>query len=262
MSLIHKILSLLLMASCLHPAAFAQEKRSGYNDTPFLPNSKWRVHDSARPYPRITQGTPLFLAPPKDATVLFGGKDLSLFDTKGKKSWSVLDGYMEVNGTGNLSTKQSFGSCQLHLEWAAPSKVVGHAQGRGNSGVFLMSRYELQILDSYKNLAYADGQAAALYGQHPPLVNACMPPGEWQSYDIFFTAPVFKGKDLVSPARITALHNGVLVQNNVAFIGSTAHRRVAKYDAHGAAPLQLQDHGNPIRFRNIWIRPTPAAQAK
>ncbi len=263
MLLARKLLALIALLLVPFAPLAAQEKRSGYTDTPFLPNSKWRVHDSARPYPKIVRGTPLFLAAPKDAIVLFDGRNLDAFKTNGKKrQWDVRNSYMEVNRTGNLATKQSFASCQLHIEWAAPAKVVGTAQGRGNSGVFLMSRYELQILDSFNNLTYADGQAAALYGQRPPLVNACMPAGAWQSYDIFFAAPVFEGKKLISPARITALHNGVLVQNNAAFIGGTAHRRVGTYSAHGAAPLELQDHGNPVRFRNIWIRPITPSPSK
>ena len=261
MSLFYKLLTLISLLFILSASSMAQKNRAGYTDTPLLPHSKWRVHDSARPYPRIVQGNPLFLPAPKDATVLFDGKDMSAFHLKKKNKnqkaqpWLVRDGYMEVNRAGTIASKQSFGSCQLHIEWASPAKVSGKGQGRGNSGVFLMSRYELQILDSYQNNTYADGQAASLYGQYPPMVNACMPAGEWQSYDIFFTAPVFDGKKLLAPARITVLHNGILVQNNVAFIGNTSHRSTAKYTEHGLAPIELQDHGNPVRFRNIWIRP-------
>ncbi len=254
-----RLLLLLVVVFC--PVIMAQ--RPGYTDTPFLPGGKWRVHDSARPYPRIVQGTPLFTAPPKDATVLFDGKNLDSFASgNGKAKWVVRNGYVEVNGTGDIGTRQSFGSCQLHLEWATPAKVKGKSQGRGNSGVFLMGRYELQVLDSYKNPAYSDGQAASLYGQQPPLVNASMPPGEWQSYDIFFTAPKFSLGKLQAPARITVLHNGILVQNNVAFIGATKHRAVATYAEHGAAPFRLQDHGNPVRYRNIWIRPTDTKKTR
>jgi hypothetical protein len=162
---------------------------------------------------------------------------------------------MEVNGTGSIRTQQEFGSVQLHLEWAAPGRVESSSQGRGNSGVFLMGRYEVQILDSYENRTYADGSAAALYAQYPPDVNACRAPGEWQSYDIFFQAPKFEGDALVSPARVTVVHNGVLVHHARELLGATTHRNVAAYTAHApTGPIELQDHGNPVRFRNVWAR--------
>src|SRR5262249_19770213 len=159
-------------------------------------------------------------------------------------------------GAGAILTKDEFGDCQLHVEWAAPDPPKGRDQGRGNSGVMLFGRYEIQVLDSFENLTYADGQAAAVYGQYPPLVNASRPPGQWQSYDIVFHGPRF-GKDekLLQPARLTMFHNGVLVQNNVELSGPTGHRVRPPYKAHAAKlPLFLQDHGNPVRFRNIWIR--------
>ncbi|MFM7281004.1 MAG: DUF1080 domain-containing protein, partial [Planctomycetia bacterium] len=177
--------------------------------------------------------------------------------TDGSKEarWKVEGGYMEVNGTGQIQTREQFGDCQLHLEFATPEKVEGSSQGRGNSGLFFFGRYEVQILDSYQNRTYADGQAAALYGQTPPLVNASRGPGKWQSYDIIFHAPRFEAGKLLSPARVTVLHNGVLVQDNTEFLGATAHRAVAQYSPHEATgPIALQDHGNPMRFRNIWIR--------
>ena len=165
---------------------------------------------------------------------------------------------MEVNGSGSMQTKQEFGDCQLHLEWASPGKAESNSQGRGNSGVFLMGRYEVQILDSFENESYADGQAAALYGQFPPLVNASRGPGEWQSYDIVFEAPRFDGEELASPARVTVFHNGIVVHHGQAMIGATTHRAVAQYSPHGPGPIQLQDHGNPVRFRNVWVRPLGA----
>ena len=163
---------------------------------------------------------------------------------------------MVVNGSGSIVSAESFGDMQLHIEWATPSKVEGSSQGRGNSGVFLMNRYEVQILDSYDNKTYPDGQAAALYGQMPPAVNACRAPGEWQSYDIVFRAPRYEGGQVVQPARATVLHNGVVGHDAQEFLGRTTHRNVAKYeDEHPAeAPIALQDHGNPVRFRNIWVR--------
>ncbi|MAG57379.1 MAG: hypothetical protein CMJ83_13895 [Planctomycetes bacterium] len=232
-------------------------QKLGYDDTPFLPGGKWRVHDSKRPQPPVMEPGPFVALPrPKDAIVLFDGTDLSKWTGRNDKaSWKTESGYMEVNRTGEIRTRDNFGSCQLHVEWASPTKVKGNSQGRGNSGVFLMGRYEIQVLDCYENQTYPDGQAASLYGQEPPSLNVCRGPGQWQTYDIFFAAPRFDDqKKLVSPARVTILHNGIIVQNNAAFIGSTTHKRVGKYGAHGPGPIKLQDHGNPVRFRNIWIR--------
>ncbi len=245
----------LLLSSIALSAAGLQDEPVGYDDTPLLPDSKWRVHDKARPVPpsvRPGDGP----AAPSDAIVLFDGRDLSQWTDGSKEArWKVESGFMEVNGTGQIQTREHFGDCQLHLEFATPEKVEGSSQGRGNSGVFFFGRYEVQILDSYQNRTYADGQAAALYGQTPPLVNASRGPGKWQSYDIIFHAPRFEGDKLLAPARVTVLHNGVLVQDNTPFIGATAHRAVAQYSPHEATgPIALQDHGNPMRFRNIWIR--------
>lgn len=240
----------------------------GFDDTPYLPGGKWRVHDSQRPRPAVvvpptpsTQEEPG--RPPSDAVVLFDGTDLSGWYTRNdddeveEARWKVEDGYMEVvGGAGSIISKEEFGDCQVHVEWAAPSKVEGTSQGRGNSGVILMGFYEIQVLDSYENMSYADGQASAMYGQFPPLVNASRPPGHWQTYDIVFEAPVFRGEDLVEPARVTVFHNGVLVHNHRAFIGRMTYRQLATYSPHGpAGPLMLQDHGNPVRYRNIWVRP-------
>lgn len=243
----------------------ASDKPSfGYDDTPILPGTPWHVHDGRRPQPRIvTPGTESTQArpgrPPSDAIVLFDGRDLSQWKGRdGEARWLVQDGYMEVNGTGNIETKEHFGDCQLHLEWAAPAEIKGSSQGRGNSGVFLMGRYEIQVLDGYNNPTYADGMTAAIYGQYPPLVNACREPGAWQTYDIFFVAPRFEGQRLVSPAYVTVVHNGVLVHHHQAILGPTGHRILASYDAPHPpqGPLMLQDHGgDKVRYRNIWIRP-------
>lgn len=226
---------------------------------------QWAVHDMSRPQPKVvTPGTPGTQdhpgAPPSDAIVLFDGKDLSkwLSGKGGEPKWKVADGYMEITKKSDgLRTKQAFGSCQLHVEWASPKPPRGSGQTPGNSGVFLMSYYEVQVLDSYRNKTYADGTAASLYGQSPPLVNACRPPGEWQSYDIIFHRPQFApdGK-LAQPATITVLHNGVLVQDHFTIQGRSAHKRRAVYRPHPARlPIVLQDHGQPVRYRNIWIRP-------
>ncbi len=222
---------------------------------------KWPIHDQSRPMPRVVDPGPAPApAPvPSDAIVLFGGKDLSEWTTsKGAPAkWAVRDGYMEVvKDTGSIRTKRGFGDCQLHVEWATPSPAVGEDQDRGNSGVFLMDLYEVQVLDSYNSKTYADGMAAAIYGQYPPLVNASRRPGEWQTYDIFFHAPRFDpAGTLTSPARMTVVHNGVLVQDNEELTGPTAHKARPPYKAHAdKLPISLQDHGHPVRYRNIWIR--------
>jgi hypothetical protein len=203
--------------------------------------------------PRVINPGP----PPADAIVLFGGTDLSQWQHEGggKAAWEVKDGEATVNGTGDIATKQPFGDCQLHIEWATPAEVSGEGQGRGNSGVILQGRYELQILDSYQNQTYFNGQAGAVYSQYAPLVNVSRKPGQWQSYDVIFHAPRFdeNGK-LLKAATITVLHNGVLVQDHVEIQGPTA-QQPARYEPHPLKqPLVLQDHGNPVRFRNIWIR--------
>jgi len=225
---------------------------------------KWKIHDLNRPVPPVVDpGTPSTQDapghPPSDAVVLFDGKDLSQWaDKDGKPArWKVESGYMEVlPGSGNISTREGFGDCQLHVEFAEPLPASGESQERGNSGVFLMGLYEMQVLDSYQNKTYADGQAASVYGQYPPLVNASRPPGQWQTYNIIFHGPRFdKNGKVIRPARVTILHNGVLVQDNVELTGPTAHGERPPYKAHPEKlPLQLQDHHNPVRYRNIWIR--------
>jgi hypothetical protein len=197
-------------------------------------------------------------APPSDAIVLFDGKDMS--EWEGGEKWIVKDGYV-IDNEVSIKTKRTFGDCQLHLEWAAPAEVSGTGQGRGNSGLFLMNTYEIQILDSCENETYFDGQAGSIYKQHPPMVNACRKPGEWQTYDIIFTAPRFKDGKLEKPAYITLLHNGVLVQNHFELTGDTPYNRAPHYEAHAdRMPIGLQWHHNPVRFRNIWIREIPAME--
>ena len=197
-------------------------------------------------------------APPSDAIVLFDGNHLEPWESvnSGPPQWEVTDGHLVVvPGTGNLRTRQAFGDVQLHIEWRTSAVVSGEGQDRGNSGVFLMERYEVQVLDSFENKTYSNGQAASVYKQHIPLVNASRAPGEWQSYDIIFMAPQF-GRDgrIRRPATVTVLHNGVLVQNNVILHGPTEYIGEPQYIEHDEAALELQDHGSPVAYRNIWIR--------
>jgi hypothetical protein len=242
-----------------------QKKSIGYSDTPVIPGSQWKVHDGDRPQPRIvTPGTCSSqdrpgLAP-SDAVVLFDGKDASKWVSikDGRPApWKVENGYMEVvPKTGNIKTKEEFGDCQLHLEFAEPTVVKGESQGRGNSGVFLMSLYEIQVLDCYQNLTYPDGTTAGIYGQFPPLVNACRKPGEWQTYDIIWEGPRFDGARLVKPAYVTVIFNGVVVHHRKELQGPTKHRQVAQYVPHPpVGSLMLQDHNDLVRYRNIWYRP-------
>ena len=227
---------------------------------------RWLIHDVDRPAPAvISPGTVSTQnqagQAPSDAVVLFDGTDLSEWTSNkgGAAKWIVRDGYMEsVRGSGPAKTERQFGSCQLHVEFATPSTVRGSSQGRGNSGVFLMDNYEVQILDSYDNKTYPDGQCAALYGRAVPLVNSCRGPGEWQSFDIIFHRPIFKGEKVVKKATFTIFQNGVLVHDYVELQGGTGWRGqhvISDYEPHGdKLPIMLQDHGNPVRFRNIWIR--------
>jgi hypothetical protein len=196
--------------------------------------------------------------PPSDAVVLFDGTDLSKWTGKdGEAKWKVENGYMEVvPGTGGIETKDAFGDCQLHVEWAEPTVIKGEGQGRGNSGVFLMGKYEIQVLDCYENPTYPDGTTGGIYGQYPPLVNACRKPGEWQTYDIIWVGPRFEDGKLVSPAKVTVIMNGVVIHHCKELQGPTQHRQLAEYVEHPATgPLSLQDHGDLVRFRNIWYRP-------
>ncbi len=204
------------------------------------------------PEPAVVDPGPLG-GPPSDAVVLFDGKDLSKW--KGGDAWEIKDGYA-ISKTKAISTNDSFGDCQFHLEFATPEKVVGDGQGRGNSGIFMMTKYEIQILDSWKNPTYFDGQCASIYKETPPMVNASRKPGEWQTYDVIWEGPRFEDDGTLSrPAVVTLLHNGVLVQNRFELLGSTHYDQPPKYEKHAEKmPIGLQFHGNPVQFRNIWIR--------
>lgn len=237
---------------------------TGYTDTPLLPGGKWRVHDDTRPRPEVVTPGKTAADPPSDAIVLFDGTDLSewVMDKDGSPAdWTVKDGFMEVppkgSGVGGyIKTKREFGDVQVHAEWATPAKVEGNSQGRGNSGIFLLNNYEIQVLDSYENKSYADGQASALYGYKPPLVNASRKPGEWQTYDIIFEAPKWDAEgNLLKKAYVTVIHNGVVTHHRQPYLGPTGHKKVANYNTVAeTGSIKLQDHGNPTRFRNIWVR--------
>lgn len=257
----------LVAAGIVAATAMICSGQLGEEGTPMLPGMPWRVHDGARPRPRvITPGTESTQAqpgqPPSDAIVLFDGKDLSKWVNRRGQTisdpakWKVENGYVEVApSVGELLTKEKFGDIQLHIEWASPSVVTGSSQGRGNSGVLFMERYEIQVMDCYNNPTYADGSAGAIYGQWPPLVIPCRKPGEWQSYDIIFEAPKFDGEKVVKPVYFTVFHNGVLLHNHKESMGPMVYRQVAHYTAHAPeASLMLQAHNNPVRYRNIWVR--------
>ena len=255
-SFIFHRLTPLLAALLVAGAAIAQVAPNlGYTDTPMLPGLPYHVHDPARPRPATMTPAARAGDAPSDATILFDGTSLAAW-TPTKQLWKVENGYMEVApNSGDLRTKESFGDVQLHVEWAAPAQVRGDSQNRGNSGVFLQGRYEVQVLDSFDNLTYPDGQAGALYGQWPPLVNAVRRPGEWQSYDIVFEAARFEGSRLAQPAFLTVFLNGVLLHHRKELMGPTVHRALANYTPQPAeAALVLQDHQQPVRYRNIWIR--------
>ncbi|NLO06506.1 MAG: DUF1080 domain-containing protein [candidate division WS1 bacterium] len=237
----------------------------GYDDTPIIPGTNWHVHDGNRPQPPVvTPGTPSTQEapgqPPSDAVVLFDGTDLSGWESKktgGPAEWKVEDGYMEVvPGTGYIRSKQQFGDCHLHVEFRAPEEITGDSQGRGNSGIFLMGKYEIQVLDCYDNLTYPDGSTGAIYGQFPPLANACRKPGEWQTYDIIWEGPRFEDEKLVRTARVTVILNGIVLHHAKELLGVTSHKVLTEYEPHGEeGPLELQDHRDLVRFRNIWYRP-------
>jgi len=227
--------------------------------TPFVVAQEWHpeLTEVWEPEPSVVMpgvGT----LPPSDALILFDGSNLSAWEsTSGDPAgWTVSDGVVTVaGGTGDIRTRQNFGDVQLHIEWRTPATVSGDGQGRGNSGVFFQNVYEVQILDSYENRTYSNGQAGSLYKQHIPLVNASRGPGEWQVFDIFYEAPVFSGEGkLIRPAIVTVMHNGILIQNHVVLSGPTLYVGNPTYTAHGKLPIKLQDHGNPMSFRNIWIR--------
>jgi hypothetical protein len=240
---------------------------AGFTDTPLVPGTSFHVHDPSRPRPTVITPGAQIGQPPSDAVVLFDGKDLSKWsavqfgtasytERDAVAPWKVENGYFEVvPGSGGIATREKFGDVQVHLEWAAPASRAGNSQNRGNSGLFLMGLYEVQILDNHNNPTYADGTAGAIYGQWPPLVNALRPAGEWQSYDVVFEAPRFQGNTLVKPAFLTVFINGVVVHNRRQSMGPMVYRNVATYKPHPAeGPIGLQDHDHPVRYRNIWVR--------
>jgi len=243
----------------------AQEKLIpvGLKGTPYLPNSQWRVHDGDRPHPQIVAPGASYGKPPSDAIVLFDGSDLSEWSTRSPdgETWLLKDGAIVIPKSDKrrkptLVSNREFGDIQLHIEWQSPAVGVSNSQGRGNSGIFFMEKYEVQILDSYENVTYADGQASALYGWKPPLVNASREPGTWQTYDIIFEAPEFgDAGELISPAYVTVFHNNVLTQHRQKYLGISTFRKVSTYVAHEPkGRIALQDHSNPVSFRNIWVR--------
>jgi len=255
------LLSLFLL-SCTAVAEYPEDNKrppeikkiKGHTDTPKLPGGKWHVHDPDRPQPEVVDpqydGDPV--EPPEGATVLFDGSNL---DPWLNDNWTVKDGYMEVT-KGDQISKKAFGAVHLHVEWMIPESINGWGQKRGNSGVFLMGRYEIQILDAWANRTYPDGMAGAIYGQKPPRVNASRPPGHWQTYDVYFHPPLFDGEELERPARMTVKWNNVTIHEDYELLGRTLYRQKPSYKPHPRmGKIVLQDHGNPVRYRNIWVKP-------
>ena len=251
--------------SALQPSQTAVpiKKNLGYTNTPIIPGTQWHVHDGTRPQPRIVTSGATFshlAPPPSDAVILFNGTDLSRWQLGNGKpaSWKVENGYMEVAPkTGSIRTKDKFADFQLHIEFATPAKVDGSSQGRGNSGILMNGVYEIQVLDCWENPTYPDGQAGALYGQIPPLVNASKPPGTWQSYDIIWESPRWDAdKKIAKKANVTVIHNGVVLHHKREYTGTSPHQNNGNYDKPHAPEMfiELQDHNNPMRFRNIWLR--------
>jgi hypothetical protein len=232
----------------------------GFTKLAEIPGTTWRIHDASRPHPRMVTPGATPGAPPADAIILFDGKDLSKWASARNgqdAAWPVKDGYFETGaGSGSILTRDKFGDVQLHLEWATPSPAKGASQDRGNSGVSFMGKYEVQVLDSYENITYADGQAASIYGDYPPLVNVAKKPGEWQTYDIIFEAPKFNNNMTLAPAYVTVIWNGVVVHHRRPISGPTSPTTtIHQYTPHDAElPLTLQDHNHPVRYRNVWIR--------
>jgi hypothetical protein len=258
----HKfILSMATLSATV--AVFAADQQNlGHSDTPMIPGTQWHIHDGNRPQPPIVKPGEKFsqLADaPSDAVVLFDGTDFSKWQAGrgGEVKWKIEKEYMETTKTGIIRTKDKFGDFQMHLEFATPETVEGTGQGRGNNGVNIFGKYEIQVLDSYENKTYPDGQAGALYGQSPPLVNASRGPGQWQTYDIIFESPRWDDNgDLTRKGSVTLLHNGVLLHNKRELVGGTGHRQIQPYAKHPPEGfIELYEHGNPVRFRNIWIRP-------
>lgn len=262
-----RLVPLLVLMSASLPAS--ESPRPGYKDTPIIPGTPWHVHDSDRPHPAVVAPGATFShqAPaPADAIVLFDGQDLSKWESVrgGEPRWKIeADRFETVRGTGGIRTKGKWADFQLHLEFATPAKVEGNSQDRGNSGLLINGMYEVQILDSYQNPTYADGQAGAMYGQQPPLVNASKPPGEWQTYDVIFESPRWDAAGrLIKKAAVTVLHNGVVIHHRREFFGRTdgiggvAHKALGSYGAPHAPEvfIELQDHRNPVGYRNLWLR--------
>lgn len=245
----------LALAACAEEG-FHTYEHPGHDWSQLIPGSKWRVHDIARPHPpRVAPGSYVeqgVTAAPADADILFDGTSLEHFC---KNDWILKDGYV-VAGKGGLTSKKAYGDCQLHIEWRTPDPSVAPMNARmGNSGIYIMGRYELQVFDSFSCKIYPDGSAGALYGQTPPLVNVSRKPGEWQTFDVHFKAPVFEGDKPVSPARMTVLHNGVFVQINTELTGPTSHNKPQLYEPHKPRlPFFLQGGKSPVEYRNIWIR--------
>ena len=242
-----------VIAAAVATCGVTQAEIHGYPDDPKLPGVPYVVHDPARPQPRVVETAgAVCMKPPSDAIVLFDGTSHDAW-TPG---WVVKDGAM-VATDKNIQSKQSFGAIQLHFEWRLPAGRPVDGQKGGNSGVFLMGLYEIQVLQSHHNPTYPDGQAGALYGQLPPLVNATSPQGEWQSYDVAFEPPVDEGGKVARPAKVTISHNGVVVQHGESYLGPTKHRKLTSYPATHpeTAPLTLQFHGDPVEYRNMWVRP-------
>jgi hypothetical protein len=263
------LIVLLGLTALADDSAAPNEPIDGFRDTPMLPGGKWHVHDPDRPQPRVVTPGGTFsqnAAAPSDAEILFDGKNLSKWQTPGGQdaAWTVRDGYVETGQVGGIRTRGKWADFQLHVEFCEPNPPQGSGQGRGNSGILINDMYEVQVLDSYHSKTYPDGQCSAIYGQSPPLVNASKPPGEWQTYDIVFESPRWNETgELVKKAIITVLHNGVVVQNHYELIGMTdginealPWRSLSKYPPAHAPEVfvELQDHNNPVRYRNIWIR--------
>lgn len=236
----------------------AEEKGLGFKDTPIIPGTNFHVHDGERPQPPVVETAgAVVVKPPADAVVLFDGTNIDAWKFKdGPAKWEVRDGAMIAKGK-DILTKEEFGAIQIHLEWRLPADRKVNGQVGGNSGVFIMGLYEVQVLQSNNNKTYPDGQAASLYGQQPPLVNTTSPQGEWNSYDLTFEPPIYVDGKVQIPAKVTVIHNGVVVQHGEFFRGLSTYRKLAVYPANHPekGPLKLQFHGDPVEYRNIWVRP-------
>ncbi len=250
--------SLVVLGGVLLGAGNVFGQGLGYQDTPIIPGTEYHVHDGERPQPRVIEAAgAVEVKPPSDAVVLFDGTNLDAWTSGGgEPTWEVKDGVM-IAKEKDLHSKQEFGAVQVHFEWRLPADRKVNGQGGGNSGCFLMGLYEVQVLQSHNNKTYPDGQAGSLYGQLPPLVNATSPQGEWNSYDIFFEPPVYEGEKVTTPAKVTIIHNGVVVQHGSSYTGPTKHKTLSSYPAKHpeTGPLRLQFHGDPVEFKNFWVRP-------